>query len=183
MQLWRIKRYERGIIQFEQIKPTSTVASISGYSSMPANGVTTKVTSPIGSAKAMEDATKEIIVYTEEERLADGSDITREYYTELRDYILAFDDDIELKATKLYIGFFLRNRCIFSIKLQKNSILLWINALYGSLDDPKRLITDVTHKGHHGNGDCQIKIDDRANIGYVKDLINAFYKMKADENV
>lgn len=45
------------------------------------------------------------------------------------------------------------------------------------------LITDVTHKGHHGNGDCQIKIDDRANIGYVKDLINAFYKMKADENV
>lgn len=183
MQLWRIKRYERGIIQFEQIKPTSTVASISGYSSMPANSVATKVTSAIGSAKAMEDAAKEIIVYTEEERLADGSDITREYYTELRDYILAFDDDIELKATKLYIGFFLRNRCIFSIKLQKNSILLWINALYGSLDDPKRLITDVTHKGHHGNGDCQIKIDDRANIGYVKDLINAFYKMKADENV
>lgn len=106
MQLWRIKRYERGIIQFEQIKPTSTVASISGYSSMPANSVATKVTSAIGSAKAMEDAAKEIIVYMEEERLADGSDITREYYTELRDYILAFDDDIELKATKLYIGFF-----------------------------------------------------------------------------
>ena len=56
MQLWRIKRYERGIIQFEQIKPTSTVASISGYSSMPANSVATKVTSAIGSAKAMEDA-------------------------------------------------------------------------------------------------------------------------------
>ena len=130
MQLWRIKRYERGIIQFEQIKPTSTVASISGYSSMPANSVATKVTSAIGSAKAMEDAAKEIIVYTEEERLADGSDITREYYTELRDYILAFDD-IELKATKLYIGFFLRNRCIFSIKLQKNSILM-------STDQPKK---------------------------------------------
>lgn len=69
---------------------------------------------------------------------------------------------------------------MFSIKLQKGSILLWINAAYGFLDDPKHLIVDVTYKGHHGNGDCQIKIDDRANMGYVKDLISAFYQMQEE---
>ena len=31
MELWKIKRYENGILSFEQIKPMNTSASISGY--------------------------------------------------------------------------------------------------------------------------------------------------------
>ena len=167
MELWRIKHYEQGIIQFDQIKPTNTSASISGY-------VSGGVLPPPGGKTT--DPAKDVIVYSEDDRLADGSDITREYYAELRDYILSLDDSIELKATKLYVGFLFRNHNLVDIKLQKGSIVLWLNAQYGSLSDPQHLITDVTHIGHHGNGDCQIKISDRAHMGYIKDLIRTHYQ-------
>ena len=170
MELWRIKRYEQGIIQFDQIKPTNTSASISGY-------VSGGVLSPQGGKT--NDPAKDVIVYSEDDRLADGSDITREYYTELRDYILSLDDSIELKATKLYVGFLFRNHNLVDIKLQKGSIVLWLNAQYGALNDPQRLITDVAHIGHHGNGDCQIKISDRVHMGYIKDLIRMHYRNQA----
>lgn len=167
MELWRIKRYELGIVQFEQIKPTSTSASISGYVSPSIPG------SP---PAPVIDTPPEVIVYTEDNRLADGSDATREYYMELRDFILSLDDSIELKATKLYMGFLFNNHNLVDIKLQKNSILVWLNTHYGVLDDPRGIITDVTHTGHHGNGDCQIKIADKSHMGYIKDLIQAHYQ-------
>lgn len=167
MELWRIKRYELGIVQFEQIKPTSTSASISSYASPRV---------PSGSSATMIDTSPEVIVYTEDNRLADGSDATREYYMELRDYILSMDDSIELKATKLYVGFLFNNHNLVDIKLQKNSILVWLNTNYGVLDDPRNLITDVTHIGHHGNGHCQIKIANKRHMGYIKDLIQAHYQ-------
>lgn len=166
MELWRIKRYEQDIVQFEQIRPTSTSASISGYVPPSIPGA---VTGP-------GDTPPEVIVYTEDDRLADGSDATREYYMELRDYILSLDDSIELKATKLYVGFLFNNHNLVDIKLQKSSILVWLNARYGVLDDPRGIITDVSHTGHHGNGDCQIKVTHNGHMGYIKDLIQAHYR-------
>lgn len=166
MELWRIKRYEQGIVQFEQLKPTSTSASISGY---------VPPSIPGGPSAPGIDPPPEVIVYTEDDRLADGSDATREYYMELRDYILSLDDRIEFKATKLYMGFLFNNHNLVDIKLQKSNIIVWLNTHYGVLDDPHGIITDVSHIGHHGNGDCQIKVIDNSHIGYIKDLIQAHY--------
>ncbi len=171
MELWRIKRYEQGIVQFEQIKPTSTSASISGYVSPAIPG---------GPSVPVIDTPPEVIVYTEDNRLADGSDATREYYMELRDYILSLDDSIELKAAKLYMGFLFNNHNLVDIKLQKSSILVWLNTHYGALDDPRGIITDVSHIGHHGNGDCQIKVTDNSHMGYIKDLIQAHYQNQSN---
>lgn len=169
MELWKIKRYEQGIIQFESIKPNSAGASIAGYVS-PAN-VPASPESPGG----ISDFPTEVIVYTEDDRLKDGSDTSRELYYELRDYILSLDEDISLKPTKLYVAFQLSNHNLVDIKLQKHSVVLWLNTQYGTLDDPRGLIADVTHIGHHGNGDCQIKITNKAHMGYIKDLILAHY--------
>lgn len=177
MELWRIKRYENEILLFEQIKPTNTSASISGYVSKKIateeNGV---------SEKKDNDKEKEVIVYTEDDRLEDGTDATREMYFDIRDYILTLDDDITMKPTKLYIGFLYHNHNLVDIKLQKNSIIVWLNTQYGKLNDPMKMISDVTHKGHHGNGDCQIKLSGRENMGYVKDLILSHYQNQMSEN-
>lgn len=172
MELWKIKRYEQDIIQFEQIKPTSTGASITGYVTPPHGTVTPD---PVGGGETPPTPT-EVIVYTEDDRLKDGTDASRELYMELREYIMSLDDDISMKPTKLYVGFQLNNHNLVDIKLQKNSIVLWLNTLFGTLDDPRGLITDVTHIGHHGNGDCQIKIKDNQHMGYIKDLILAHYR-------
>ncbi len=168
MELWRLKRYEQNVILFEQIKPTGTNASISGYT-----GVLPGHNSGKDSGKASK--TSEVIVYTEEDRMADGSDTSRELYVTMRDYIMSMDADITIKPTKLYVGFQLRNHNIIDIKIQKNAIVVWLNTEYGMIDDPRHMITDVTHVGHHGNGDCQIKITNKEHIGYIQDLIATFY--------
>lgn len=174
MELWKIKLYEQGIVQFEQVKPASTSASISGYAS-------TTVVEPVGGKKQKTDAEKEVIVYTEEDRLADGSDFSRELYNELREFIVGLDDGICIKPTKLYVAFQMNNHNLVDIKIQKNSIIMWLNEEFGILEDPQGIITDVTHVGHHGNGSCQIKVTDYSHIGYIKDLVLSYYKNKYQE--
>ncbi len=170
MELWKIKRYEQDIIQFEPIKPTSTGASISGYVA------TTQAVGENNGNGNTGNPSDEVIVYTEDDCLKAGNDSIRELYIELRDYVLSLDDAISLKPTKLYVGFQLNNHNLVDMKIQKNSIILWLNTQYGVLDDPHGLIKDVTHIGHHGNGDCQIKIVNNIHMGYIKDLINAHYR-------
>lgn len=177
MELWKIKRYENGILSFEQIKPMNTSASISGYVS---KTISTSEKSVFKKNDSRDE--KEVIVYTEDDRLEDGTDTTRELYLNIKDYILSLDDEITIKPTKLYIGFLYHNHNLVDIKLQKNSIIVWLNTEYGKLDDPMKVISDVTHKGHHGNGNCQIKLSGKENIGYIKDLILSHYQNQISDS-
>ena len=177
MELYKIKRYEQGIVQFEQIRPASTAASIKGYTgigekvNVPGEGASIKA----GTGPDSGNESAGVIVYDEEYHLKRGSDFSNELYAELRDYVLSLDDDISIKPTKLYIGFQQNRRHLLDMKIQTSSVVIWLNTEYGKLDDPKGLIKDVTHIGHHGNGDCQIKVEDRTNLGYIKDMIFAYY--------
>ena len=173
MELWKIKRFEQDIILFEQIQPPRTSASISGYIPREVSG-----DEPIEKVQRIskEDApVREVIVYQEEDRLSDGNDKVRELYQDLKEYILSLDDSITIKATKLYVGFLLHNHNLVDVKLQQKSFVVWLNTLFDSVDDPQRIVRDVTHIGHHGNGDCEIKISDDSNMGYIKDLIRKHY--------
>lgn len=180
MELWKINRYEGDIVQFEQIRPTSTAASITGF-----------IPAQIGGGDANDTqrhdqptpSSREIVVYQEEDRLQDGSDMTRELYQELKDYILSLDENIKIKPTKLYIGFLLRNHNLVDIKLQHSSVVVWLNRQFGDILDPQRLIRDVTHIGHHGNGDCELKIADRTHMGYIKDLLAEHYRLQNERNI
>ncbi len=175
MELWKIKRYEQGIIQFEQIQPPRTTASISGYVPFEVTGVNQQSITQRESESNSGRLEREIIVYQEEDRLADGGDTTRDLYQELKEFITSLDDGIVVKATKLYIGFLIRNHNLVDIKLQQRSIVVWLNTKYGKLVDPQGIIRDVTHIGHHGNGDCEIKIANHSHMGYIKDLIREHY--------
>ena len=84
------------------------------------------------------------------------------------------DDSIALKPTKLYVGFNRGRKSIVSIKLQKRSLLLWMNANPDMFNDAKNIIKDVTNTGHHGNGNSQIQIYNSENIGYIEDLLKAY---------
>ncbi|MEG1359963.1 MAG: DUF5655 domain-containing protein [Clostridia bacterium] len=179
MELWKIKRFERDIILFEQVQPPRTSASISGYIPREVAGSDSAGNDQQPNLKEAESV-REVIVYQEEDRLSDGSDKICELYQDLKEYILSLDDSITIKATKLYVGFLLNNHNLVDIKLQQKSLVIWLNALFGSIDDPQRILRDVTHIGHHGNGDCEIKITDDSSIGYVKDLIRKHYHKQID---
>ncbi len=162
IELWKIKKYSNNTITFENIKPVSTTAEIKDVAPVLENTV-----------EAVKEATK---VYSEDELISVANDDIYEIYTTLREYITGLDDSIVVKATKLYVAFSYNRRILFCIKIQKGSLVLWINSSFTSINDPKGIIKDVSNIGHHGVGNCEIKIKDSADIGYIQDIIRSYYE-------
>ncbi len=162
IELWKIKKYSNNTITFENIKPVSTTAEIKDVAPVLENTI-----------EAVKEATK---VYSEDELISVANDDIHEIYTTLREYITGLDDSIVVKATKLYVAFSYNRRILFCIKIQKGSLVLWINSNFTSINDPKGIIKDVSNIGHHGVGNCEIKIKDSADIGYIQDIIRSYYE-------
>jgi len=158
IELWRIKAFKNNTVSFEQIVAPNMKESI-------------KSIAPVTESQAEQQVSKVTKTYSEADLLCGVSDSILDIYYELKDYILSLNDSIILKPTKLYIGFNRGRKSLFSIKLQKNSLLLWINENTDSIDDPKNLIRDVSNVGHHGNGNCEIKISNSKDIGYIEDML------------
>ncbi|WP_423231378.1 DUF5655 domain-containing protein [Anaerofustis stercorihominis] len=117
---------------------------------------------------------KETKIFSEDDLLIDIPDTILDIYNELKEYILSLDDNINLNPTKLYIGFNRGRKSVISIKIQKSSLVLWINSNLKEINAPKNIIRDVSNIGHHGNGNCEIKIYDRKNIGYIEDILKEY---------
>lgn len=163
--LWKIKKYMNDIILFEELKPAGTMAKI--------KEVAPKIEKEIvGQSK---DITK---VYTEEELLLNASEEIIDLYSELKEFILDLDDTIKTKVTKLYMAFLYKNRNLFSIKIQKNSLIMWLYSNIDEIDDPEKIVEDVSEKGHHGCGNCQIKIYDKKYYGHIQDILRRNFDSK-----
>ena len=161
IELWKIKKYQNETISFEQVKTVASNESI-------------KSIAPITNTDIKQSVSKETKTYSEDEMIEGASDLVVDIYYELKDYILGLDDNLSIKPTKLYIGFNRGRKSVISIKLQKKSLVLWLNTNPELLDDPRRIIKDVTNVGHHGNGNSQIHISDASNIGYIEDLLKEY---------
>lgn len=161
IELWKIKRYQNSTISFEQIISANSDESI-------------KSIAPVLDTDIKQEVAKETKTYSEKELINIADDYIVDIYNELKEYILGLDDNITLKPTKLYIGFNRGRKSIVSIKLQKKSLILWINTAPNTLNDPKKIIKDVTNIGHHGNGNSQINIFNTKDIGYIEDLLKCF---------
>lgn len=161
IELWKIKRFNNDSMSFEQIVAANSKESI-------------KTIAPALNADMEKKVSNETKTYSEEELLDIADDDIIEIYNELKEYILNIDDSIVLKPTKLYIGFNRGRKSIVSIKLQKRSLLLWMNADPDMFNDAKKIIKDVTNIGHHGNGNSQIQISNSDNIGYIEDLLKEY---------
>lgn len=161
IELWKIKRYQNSTVSFEQIVSANSDESI-------------KSIAPVLDTDIKQEVSKETKTYSEKELVDVADDYIVDIYNELKEYILGLDDNITLKPTKLYIGFNRGRKSVVSVKLQKKSLVLWLNTEPNTLNDPKQIIKDVTHIGHHGNGNSQINISSTADIGYIEDLLKCF---------
>lgn len=161
IELWKIKRYQNDTVSFEQIVSANSDESI-------------KSIAPVLDTDIKQEVSKETKTYSEKELVDVADDYIVDIYNELKEYILGLDDNITLKPTKLYIGFNRGRKSVVSVKLQKKSLVLWLNTEPNTLNDPKKIIKDVTHIGHHGNGNSQVNISSTADIGYIEDLLKCF---------
>lgn len=113
---------------------------------------------------------KEVKTYDEDYHLDGKSDEVKELYQAFKTAILNLSDDIDIKVTKVYIGFKTKSN-VCSVSILKDGLKLWINAKNGTLKDEKGLSRDVSNIGHHGLGDYELKIKNTEYKEYIMSLI------------
>lgn len=156
IELWEIKQYQGDIIVVNPVKKSKAAPTI-------------KTIQPPTNSE-LEKVAKEVKVYTEEDHLAGKSDETIELYETYKQAIQNLAPDIELEAKKLYVAF-KKAKNIADIVILKNSLKIFINLKSGELDDPKKLMRDVSAVGHWGNGDYEIVVADTKNLEYIMSLV------------
>lgn len=161
--LWEIKRYSNQTISFEEVRKLNATESI-------------KTVSPENSA--VNAVSKEVVVYTEQDRLKAIPEEVQDVYNNLREKILDLGN-VEIKATKLYVAFTANGSNFTDVALQKQGLKLWINLPKGELEDPYKLARDVSNIGHHGNGAYELTVKNADKLDYVLTLIKQSYMQKA----
>ena len=155
IELWEVKRYENDLISINPIKKTKSAESIKPLTQQ--NSV-------------IKSVTDEIKVYTEDDHLTGYPEEIVELYETYKNAILNLADDIEIVPKKLYIAF-KKNKNIVDIVTLKKGIKMFINLKKGQLDDPKKLMKDVSATGHWGNGHYEVIVNDTKNLEYIMSLV------------
>jgi len=161
IELWEIKQFENNTISINTIKKSTGAPSIKPL---------------LENSESLKEVKENIKVYTEEDHYNNGSDYIIELYEKFKSSILNLADGIEILPQKYYIAF-KKGSNISDIEIQKKSLKIFINAKLGSLDDPKRLVKDVSNIGHRGNGDYQVQIENDKDLEYIMSLIKQVIKL------
>lgn len=111
-----------------------------------------------------------IKVYTEEDQIANTKEELAELYEKFETAIINLIDGVEIKPQKHYIAFKKRKNVV-AIAIRKRSLVLWINAKKGTIDDFKGISRNVAGLGHQGNGDYEINVKDDRELEYIMSLI------------
>jgi len=156
IELWEIKRFENNTLSFEQIQKTTAKESIKTVSK---------------SDEITEKVNKEVIVYTEQEHINNGSPEIQELYEELKNRILNLDNNIEIKPQKLYLSFKINKTNVCDVEIQNRQLKIQINLKKGELHDARNIARDVSNIGHWAAGDYQIRMGDAEDIDYLVSLI------------
>lgn len=156
--LLKVTRYEENIVEIDFIKKMSNV----------------KI-QDIQTDSIQNEVNNEIIVYTEEDHLSKVSENIRNIYEKLKNRILELDD-IDVEAKKLYIAF-KGSRNITDIECHKNKLKIYINMKKDSLNDPLKIAKDISNKGHWGNGDYCVEINNEDDIDNIIPLIKQSLKL------
>lgn len=156
IELWEVKKFENESISFEQIKQASAKESIKTISK---------------TNDTVEAVSKEIKVFTEQDHLQKVDFETREMYEQVKERLLAMDDNVTVQPKKQVIGFNVENNIFCDIVLQGRGLKIYLNLKSGELNDPKGITRDVSNVGHWGNGSYELKISDLEDIDYISSLL------------
>lgn len=156
IELYEVKKYSGDIILFTSINKKENSESI--------NIISKK---DVDIAKV----SKEIKTYTLEDHLKNSNENIVEIFNIYREKIEEMLPEIEVEPKKLYIAFKLNRKNLVDFKLKKDTLIIWINAKEGVLDDSKKMAKNVAKIGHWGNGDYELTIKNLEGLEYVLSLI------------
>lgn len=158
-ELWEVSKFSNGTILYNPINVSDNKASITEVKSHP-------------------DIDKEIKKYTIDDVFNNTYKNQRSLFEALVERLKSEYDDLVLKPTKIYINFTVDNKNIISIEPHATKLKIWINLNKNELYDPEYRIVDVSNKGHHGVGNCEISImSDNDFHWFLKLFEQAYYKI------
>lgn len=160
IELWEVKQFDNNILSVNSIKKSNAAQSIKPL---------------LENNESFKEVKENIKVYTEEDHYKNGSDVTIELYEKFKSSILNLADNIEIIPQKFYIAF-KKGSNITDIEMQKKALKIFINAKFGSINDPKNIAKDVSNIGHRGNGEYQIQIENDNDLEYIMSLIKQVIK-------
>ncbi|UMM63247.1 DUF262 and DUF1524 domain-containing protein [Aristophania vespae] len=106
--------------------------------------------------------------------LTEGS-FTRSLFDQLRKEILLIDPRVKEKICKIYIAYKAKTNFV-DIEADSKKLRLCLNMKFEDLIDPKNMARDVTHIGHHGNGDVEILYNSPSELDDVMRLIRQSFE-------
>lgn len=164
VELWRYRIYDENILYLEQ----ENFQKIK----VPLNNIIKK-------SKQDEDARYIQKKYSIEHHTDKSSDEIKTLFSILRENIILIDEEVKEDSKKLYLAYKINGTNFADIIFYKNELRITLNIKSGNIDDPQNKTTDFTNpkKGHWGNGDYEIKIDDKNDLDYIIFLIKQSYNL------
>ena len=166
-ELWEITNFDNNHIGLTQISSNSEVDISS--------------TIPLDESKpnVVKQVSYEVKVYSEDyliNKSVNRPDWIIEKYNDLRQRIMDLGD-VVIKPNGKYLSF--RNKRPFvDIVFYNSGIYTILNMKEGTLNDPNNLMKSFNGKGHWGNGDYHVTIDQNTDLNYLMFLIKQSFDDK-----
>ena len=161
IELWEVKKYSNETVSYQQIIKSGAQESINTISR---------------SDQTIENVSKEVKVFTEQEHLLKTEFEIRELYELFKEGVFNLADNVSLNPRKHFVGFKIEGNTFCDIIFLGKSLKLVINLKSGELDDPKGISRDVSNVGHWGNGAYEVRINDSENLEYILSLVKQSLK-------
>lgn len=167
IELWTYRLYENTLLLLEPIHATRSM----------------KPSVVVDEADALE---AEVVISEQRERTRYELDhhLNRkpqhiiDLFSALRDNILALgsgDSEIVETVNKHYISYRYGKNFV-EVEIQAKQIKLFLDIPYGELNDPHHFARDMSHVGHWGTGEVEVKLQHADDLEYVMGLIEQSYR-------
>lgn len=119
---------------------------------------------------------EKVAIYTIDDypQLTEGSK-THDLFGDFRKQVLALDLCVTEEFLKTYIAYKAETNFV-DIFPQKNCLLLWLNIHFHELYDPRGLARDITDRGHWGNGDIEVRLNEQEEMSYIMGLVRQAFE-------
>jgi len=159
IELWKVHFYENNMIEYLPINPNTRIS----------------IKLPKFSGGALEKIKREIKTYTEEYHYEKrASKKTQEIYEEIRDKIMNLENNIDIIIRQKYIAFKTNYNFVY-INLKRSMVHVDISMKQKEIQDPKKIIRDMSKIGHWGGGKSRVTVSNKSEIPYIMGLIEQSY--------
>ena len=108
-------------------------------------------------------------------RATEATGIILDLWENLKAFLLALGDDVQMKELETYIVFRRRLKNFACVQVRRHDIVIWAKVDPYSIEEEEGFTCNVTHLGQAGTGNLEIKIQNGADLEKAKKLLERGY--------